>query len=90
MACWASIVLPLLQKLVDDMKGRVPKKFHVVEDDILLAPGVFYHHVSQATASTQAGVWGYGKYELGSRSGEPSWFGSKGLSVDPSWCKALQ
>eukprot|EP00959_Pyramimonas_sp_CCMP1952_P463109 9484351-Pyramimonas_sp.AAC.1 len=90
MACWASVVLPLLRQLVDGMKGRVPKKFHVVEDTVLLAPGVFYHHVSQATDRTQAGLWGYGKYELGALNGHPSWFGSKGLSVEPSWCEAMQ
>jgi len=90
MACWASVVLPGLMLIIDGASKRVPKKFHIVEDTTILSPGVSYAQVAESTAFSEAGIWGYGKFVKSTSSSEPSWFGTKGMSVDASWCTSMQ
>ena len=84
MVCWATIVLPLLMKLE---RVRNLRQAHVVEDTILLAPGMTYNHVKDATAKSDGGFWGCGKYEKSDRG--LSWYGSKGMSVRPAWWRSM-
>ena len=86
MACWAGVVLPILMRT---MQTLPPKKFHIVEDTVLLCPGVKYADIVAATEFSEAGVWGYGKYSASTSGGSPGWHGTKGLSVSPSWVRAM-
>ncbi len=85
MTCWATTVLPLLIRLAEISEVA---KFHVVEDTVLLSPAVSFHNVQEETASSQCVLWGYGNY-VTLRGGGVSWFGIKGLTVDPQWCRLM-
>ncbi len=85
MTCWVTTVLPLLISLAETSEVA---KFHVVEDTVLLSPGVSFRNVQEATANSQCALWGYGNY-VTRHGGGVSWFGIKGLTGDPQWCRLM-
>ena len=60
---------------------------YVCEDTCLLAPGVSFAAVENATQNFSGSIFGYGKYEL--TENNVSWFGSKGLCVSAQWWRPM-
>ena len=85
-AIWKMVVLPSILRQRNTCNAQ---KIFVVEDTVLLAPGVTFENINKLDEEKPACVWGYGDY-TDNGNGNVDWHGTKGMTVTYEWCFSMQ